>query len=350
MTVPMTATVALAGDTMLGRAVASALAELPPAALVAPAVVEAMRAADLVVLNLECCISTRGQRWPAPGKPFFFRAPPAAVEPLGLLNVGCVTLANNRALDYGPQALLDTLDQLATVGIATVGAGSNLDQARRPVVLDAGSLRLGVVGDADHPADFAAGPNRPGVAVADLSHGVPAWLQQTIQATHTDPAVDAVLATPTGGRTRPPPRCRMSAARPGSSVRPARPWWPATPPMSPTGSGWPAVRWSCTTWATSSTTTPSTRSCVTTLACCGWPPSTGTACSGWRRSRSSSTTATPASRRGRRGLAAPAAPGRLRRPRHPRHGRGRGWRRWRRWRRCSPPWRPVGGQLALSPS
>ena len=220
MTVPMTATVALAGDTMLGRAVASALAELPPAALVAPAVVETLRAADLVVLNLECCISTRGQRWPAPGKPFFFRAPPAAVEPLGLLNVGCVTLANNRALDYGPQALLDTLDQLATAGIATVGAGPNLDQARRPVVLDAGSLRLGVVGDADHPADFAAGPNRPGVAVADLSHGVPAWLQQTIQATHTDPAVDAVLATPHWGpnkATAPLPYVRRAARQLGAA-------------------------------------------------------------------------------------------------------------------------------------
>jgi len=77
MTVPRTVTVALAGDTMLGRAVASALAEVPPAALIAPEVIELTGAADLVVLNLECCISTRGERWPAPGKPFFFRAPPA---------------------------------------------------------------------------------------------------------------------------------------------------------------------------------------------------------------------------------------------------------------------------------
>jgi len=59
---------------------ASALAEAPAAALVAPRLVEMLQAADLVVANLECCISRRGARWPAAGKPFFFRAPPAAVE------------------------------------------------------------------------------------------------------------------------------------------------------------------------------------------------------------------------------------------------------------------------------
>jgi poly-gamma-glutamate capsule biosynthesis protein CapA/YwtB (metallophosphatase superfamily) len=95
----MTVTVALAGDTMLGREVGRALAEAPPAALVAPAVIAAMRQADLVVLNLECCISDRGRPWDAPGKPFFFRAPPQAIELLTLLGVDCLTLANNHALD-----------------------------------------------------------------------------------------------------------------------------------------------------------------------------------------------------------------------------------------------------------
>ena len=112
---------ALAGDTMLGRGVARALATRPPEALVAPAVVELVQAADLAVVNLECCISERGRPWDAPGKPFHFRAPPSAVGLLRLLGVGCVTLANNHALDYGVDALADTLDLLAEAGIATVG-------------------------------------------------------------------------------------------------------------------------------------------------------------------------------------------------------------------------------------
>jgi poly-gamma-glutamate capsule biosynthesis protein CapA/YwtB (metallophosphatase superfamily) len=204
---------ALAGDTMLGRGVARALAAAPPERLVASEVAELMRAADLAVVNLECCLSDRGRRWDAPGKPFFFRAPPQAVELLALLGVGCVTLANNHALDYGPQALLDTLDHLAGAGIAAVGAGADLDQARRPAVLDAAGLRVAVVGATDHPADFAAGPARPGVAYADLAGGVPEWLQATVRdaAAHAD----TVLVTPHWGpnmTAAPVPHVRRAAA------------------------------------------------------------------------------------------------------------------------------------------
>jgi poly-gamma-glutamate capsule biosynthesis protein CapA/YwtB (metallophosphatase superfamily) len=208
----MTVTVALAGDTMLGRKVAEALSDAPPSALVSAQLVDAMRAADLVVLNLECCISERGQRWPALGKPFFFRAPPRAVELLELLGVTCVTMANNHALDYGRQALLDTLDQLAGAGIVAVGAGPDLARARRPAVLDTSGLRLAVVGVTDHPADFAAGPHHAGVAFADLRRGVPGWLGATVR----DAAglADAVLVSPHWGpnMTQVPPRYVQRAA------------------------------------------------------------------------------------------------------------------------------------------
>jgi poly-gamma-glutamate capsule biosynthesis protein CapA/YwtB (metallophosphatase superfamily) len=177
----MTVTVALAGDTMLGRSVARTLATTPPEAVVAPEVRAALGQADLVVLNLECCISERGRPWEAPGKPFLFRAPPRAVELLVLLGVDCVTLANNHALDYGVDALADTLDHLTAAGIATVGAGPDLDQARRPAMLTAGGLWLAVVGITDHPADFAASPDRPGVAFADLGRQVPGWLAELVR-------------------------------------------------------------------------------------------------------------------------------------------------------------------------
>ncbi|HET9290229.1 MAG TPA: CapA family protein [Actinomycetes bacterium] len=182
----MTVTVALAGDTMLGRGVARALTTSPPQALVAPEVRAALDQADLVVLNLECCISERGRPWDAPGKPFFFRAPPRAVELLVLLGVDGVTLANNHALDYGVDALLDTLVHLDAAGIAVVGAGADLEQARQPAVLGASGLRVAVVGVTDHPPDFSAGPDRPGVAFADLGRAVPDWLLQTVRAADAD--------------------------------------------------------------------------------------------------------------------------------------------------------------------
>jgi poly-gamma-glutamate capsule biosynthesis protein CapA/YwtB (metallophosphatase superfamily) len=147
------------------------------------------------VLNLECCISERGRPWDAPGKPFWFRAPPRAVELLVLLGADCVTLANNHALDYGVDALADTLDLLAGAGIATVGAGPDLARARRPATLAAGGLRVAVLGVTDHPPDFAAGPDRPGVAFADLGRRLPDWLAQAVAAADAE----VVLVTPHWG-------------------------------------------------------------------------------------------------------------------------------------------------------
>jgi poly-gamma-glutamate capsule biosynthesis protein CapA/YwtB (metallophosphatase superfamily) len=191
----MSVKLCLAGDTMLGRGVAEAMRSRPAAALVSPDVVAVAREADLFVLNLECCISERGARWPSPGKPFFFRAPPSATELLVHLGVDCVTLANNHALDFGYDALLDTFEHLAGAGIAWVGAGPDLQRARAPVTLAARDLRIGVVAATDHPVDFAAERDRPGVAHADLCEGVPEWLTETIRAV----AADAVLVTPHWG-------------------------------------------------------------------------------------------------------------------------------------------------------
>ncbi|WP_431951702.1 CapA family protein [Actinacidiphila sp. bgisy167] len=192
----------LAGDTMLGRSVAARLAEAPAEALFSDEVVAVAREADLFVLNLECAISDRGQPWPDPLKPFFFRAPPVAVRALTHLGVSCVNLANNHALDYGRTALLDTLDHLAGAGIAAVGAGPDESAARAPALLGhtggaAGSPALGVLGFTDHPPEYAAGPDRPGVAYADLAGGVPRRLTDAVASLRE--RTPAVLVTPHWG-------------------------------------------------------------------------------------------------------------------------------------------------------
>jgi poly-gamma-glutamate capsule biosynthesis protein CapA/YwtB (metallophosphatase superfamily) len=184
---------ALAGDTMLGRGVAERLASGSPESLFAPEVVAAVGEAAQCLLNLECCISERGA--PVPGRVFHFRAPVAAAETLAHLGVDCVTLANNHALDFGPDALLDTFVHLASGGIAWVGAGPDVASARAPVVLDAGGFRLGVLALADHPSDYAARATRPGVAYANLAGGVPDWVVEKIAALDAD----AILLTPHWG-------------------------------------------------------------------------------------------------------------------------------------------------------
>jgi poly-gamma-glutamate capsule biosynthesis protein CapA/YwtB (metallophosphatase superfamily) len=205
----------LAGDTMLGRKVAEAILRDGPESLFADEVVELSRAADLFVLNLECCISERGTPWPDPRKPFFFRAPPAATEVLTRLGTDCVTLANNHALDFAPVALLDTFEHLRGAGIAWVGAGRNRDEARAPVILEKNGLRLGVVGCSDHPRYFAADPDSPGIAYVDLQRGLE-WLPGAIARLD----VDAVLIAAHWGPNMTPeplPSVRRAAAALGAA-------------------------------------------------------------------------------------------------------------------------------------
>ncbi|MFF9510569.1 CapA family protein [Streptomyces sp. NPDC014724] len=105
----MAFTVALAGDTMLGRNVAKELRRSPvPETPVSTGVRKALAVADRFVLDLECCVSDRGHRWPDPRKAFFFRASSVAATVPAELGVNCVTLANNHALDHGFDAMADT--------------------------------------------------------------------------------------------------------------------------------------------------------------------------------------------------------------------------------------------------
>jgi Bacterial capsule synthesis protein PGA_cap len=95
----VTPTIALLGDVMLGRAVAERLAEVEPEEVWSAELRELCGSCDLVISNLECCISGRGTPTDrVRGKPFFFRAPPTATRSLRAIGVGEVGLANNHAL------------------------------------------------------------------------------------------------------------------------------------------------------------------------------------------------------------------------------------------------------------
>ena len=188
-------TLALVGDVMLGRSVAAQLERDPTGRLLDDGIIDVLRSADLTIANLECCISQRGRRWPDPRKPFFFRAPPLAAERLADWGVDVVTLANNHALDYGADALTDTLRLLDAAGVAVVGAGVDASTARRPLRVPLASSSVGVVAFSDHPADYAAGVGRPGIAHADLPEGATGWVTGTVRTLDTD----VIVVTPHWG-------------------------------------------------------------------------------------------------------------------------------------------------------
>ena len=138
-------------------------------AAVAPTFAEA----DIAAANLECVISTGGT--PAPRKGFHFLAPPAAAGELARAGIDVVSLANNHTLDWGVPALLDTLERLDAEGIAYAGAGGDRAAAREAVIVERNGLRVAFLSYLDHvpdrsgwrASDWAAGPDTPGLAIAD---------------------------------------------------------------------------------------------------------------------------------------------------------------------------------------
>jgi poly-gamma-glutamate capsule biosynthesis protein CapA/YwtB (metallophosphatase superfamily) len=190
--------IALLGDVMLGRKVAERLTREPAAAVWSSELADLLRSCDAVVCNLECCISEGGSRTRRiHRKPFFFRAPPSAVDALAAAGVSAATLANNHALDYETPALLDTLEHLAAASIGSTGAGEDVRRARLGAVVAAGEVRLGILAATDHPDEFAAGDDAPGVAYADLAAGLPEWMSEEL--TRLRAEADVVVAFPHWG-------------------------------------------------------------------------------------------------------------------------------------------------------
>lgn len=133
---------------------------------VLPEVIERMQAADVMMLNNEFAYSNRGA--PIEEKQFTFRARPETVAYLNDMGVDLVSLANNHAYDYGPEALTDTLDTLRDAEIPYVGAGRNIDEARKPIYYIVGDIKIAFVSATqierlDVPDTKGATEDSPGV-------------------------------------------------------------------------------------------------------------------------------------------------------------------------------------------
>jgi poly-gamma-glutamate synthesis protein (capsule biosynthesis protein) len=128
---------------------------------------ERLRTADLVVVNLECPFTDRGEKIP---KNFNFRARPELVSALLSGGVGAVSVANNHMMDYGPAGLFDTLQTLDVATLPHFGAGRTLLEARRPAIIERSGLKLALLGYfflGNHniePAEVNATETAPGVA------------------------------------------------------------------------------------------------------------------------------------------------------------------------------------------
>jgi poly-gamma-glutamate synthesis protein (capsule biosynthesis protein) len=155
-----TVSLAFVGDLMLGRKISRALAHRPPEWFWGDTL-PVLRGADAVFGNLESPIA-EGPLKPNKIKTFHFRADPAAVEILKSGNVRFVCLANNHTMDYGAEALNQTVQILDAAGIQHAGAGRNLAAAQAATMVAVRDLKIGVIGATDNMRTFAATANRGG--------------------------------------------------------------------------------------------------------------------------------------------------------------------------------------------
>jgi len=157
------------GDVMLGRLVRKSLDPSCPARPWGDAL-SVLRGGDLTLVNLECALTNRTERWTDGGyKPFYFRADPNAVATLVAAGVDFVSVANNHIGDYGADGLRDTLHALDGAGISYAGAGPDRAQAREPAHLAVRDTRVSVVAFADYPVEWRAGPASPGINYTPVS-------------------------------------------------------------------------------------------------------------------------------------------------------------------------------------
>lgn len=76
-----------------------------------------------------------------------------------------LSVASNHAMDWGEDALLDSIELFRSKGIVTVGAGRNLDEARKPAFIDRNGVRIAFLSYCSVLREgYAAGPKKAGIA------------------------------------------------------------------------------------------------------------------------------------------------------------------------------------------
>ncbi|MFC7495404.1 MULTISPECIES: CapA family protein [unclassified Nocardioides] len=152
-------TLTVVGDVMLGRGVPGGSALAPMA--------DRLAGADITVGNLESTLAELGppQQDPVTDS---FSADPSVRRDLRAAGFDAISLANNHTGDFGERSLERTVDLLRAGGLPTFGAGRDLEQARRPVVVERDGVSFGFLGFNAIGETPEAGPGQPGAVSVSM--------------------------------------------------------------------------------------------------------------------------------------------------------------------------------------
>jgi poly-gamma-glutamate synthesis protein (capsule biosynthesis protein) len=127
-----------------------------------------LRLGDVVVGNGEIAFTSGGipmyvDMFPSPG------CPPGNIGALSSAGFNVITLATNHIFDMGVPGIEDTIAGLRNYGIAAVGAGMNINEARKPAIIERNGTRFGFLNyNCVGPKGQWATTTKPGCAYVEI--------------------------------------------------------------------------------------------------------------------------------------------------------------------------------------
>ena len=120
---------------------------------------EKLHGAEFNIVNLECPLTRENE--PAAKWGSSLKALPESMEALKKIPGLVVNLANNHIRDDGSQGVLDTIQVLEEHGIPYLGAGKDMENSNRSLILEKKSHKIGLYSCTEHEFSIA-GENSAG--------------------------------------------------------------------------------------------------------------------------------------------------------------------------------------------
>jgi poly-gamma-glutamate capsule biosynthesis protein CapA/YwtB (metallophosphatase superfamily) len=159
------------GDIMLGRGVGARLRKAGGYEKAFEKVSSYLNLGDIVFANLETPLTASNHGLDKERK-IVLKAEPESVVALTSAGINLISLSNNHILDYYEKGLFDTMEILDQNGIKHAGAGKNIEEARKPAIIEKNGIKTALLAYttfaeltyAGKPyQNFAAGPEKSGL-------------------------------------------------------------------------------------------------------------------------------------------------------------------------------------------
>ena len=128
-------------------------------------IVPILESSDISILNLEAPLTLSETAIKKTGPNL--KGDPGCVEFIERAGFNVANLANNHIKDFGSAAVLETVGVLEDSGIASVGAGGNLEKAAKPLIFEKSGRRIAILAYAENEFSIA-GRTSAGAANLDL--------------------------------------------------------------------------------------------------------------------------------------------------------------------------------------